>query len=187
MHEIEILKELNQKYCPCLNFERVPIHELGQFHLDKVFSANRKGQITGIALMQREGFALTHFPEELCQFTHLEKLVLFGHGLREVPDCISNLTELKYLSLTSNKVQELPESFSKLTKLRSLSLLDNPIEGVPECLRYLPLKRLYINAIPRYRRGHVNVLDHIKLSEIEGEITEAKIRKRMASILPYIF
>lgn len=186
MHEIEILKELNQKYCPCFNFEKVPIRDLDQPHLDKAFSTNRKQQITGIALTQREGFILSHFPEELCQFTHLEKLCLFGHGLREVPDCISNLTELKYLNLAWNKIQELPESFSKLTKLRSLSLLDNPIEDIPECLRYLPLKHLHMNAMPEYRSTRVNVLDHIKLSEIEGEITEDKIRKRMASILPYI-
>lgn len=167
------------------NLKKFPLSFLS-LHVDKAFSTNRKGFIIGISLKVMEGCSLTHFPDEICRFKHLETLVLFGHGIHEIPDCISTLTELKSLDLGCNKIQELPESFSKLTKLRSFSLLNNPIEGIPECLRYLPLRHLYMNAMPRYRSSGVNVLDHIKLSDIEGEITEDKIRKKMASILPYI-
>jgi hypothetical protein len=183
-YEVEWLLDLHQKFCPFKEFEKVPIKFLHDLHVDKAFSTNRKGFIIGISLNRVEGCLLAHFPLEICQFKHMEHLNLFGHGIRKIPDCVSTLTELKSLDLGWNKIRELPESFSKLTKLRSLSLLDNPIEGIPEGLRYLPLKHLYMNAMPRYRG--VNVLDHIKLSEIEGEITEDKIRKRMASILPYI-
>lgn len=184
--ELERLLDLNLKYFPNLSFEKVPINTLDDPHIYKGFSATRKGLIIGISLKKMEGTSLTRFPIEICQFKHLEKLSLFGHGIREIPDCISNLTELKYINLSCNKIQELPESFSKLAKLRLLNLDNNPIEGIPKCLRYLPLRHLYMNSMPRYRSSGVNVLDHMKLSDIEGEITEDKIRKKMASILPYI-
>jgi len=183
-YEVEWLLEIHQKFCPMMQFEKVPIKNLDGLHIDKAFSTNHKGLIIGISLKRMEGTSLNHFPYEICQFKYLEKLILFGHGIREIPDCISSLTELKYLNLTCNKIYKLPESFSQLKSLKFLSLDNNPIEGIPDCLRYLPLKHLYMNAMPQYRG--VNVLNHLKLSDIEGEITEDKIRKRMASILPYI-
>lgn len=83
-----------------MQFEKVPIRNIHNLHIDKAFSTNRKDFFNGISLNAMEGCSLNHFPDEVCQFKHLRKLSLYRHQIREIPEYVSNLTELKHLNLS---------------------------------------------------------------------------------------
>ena len=157
--DLEILKLLSQEYCPILPFERIPPEDIEADYYKKGFSINKYGHVTCLGIDTIEGSQLRTFPKRICQLVHLEKLYLSCHAIQELPNCLSQLSHLYYLNLAGN-----------------------PIKGIPECLKPLPLKRLWLNSIPQFPFIH-NILDHVKLSEIEGEVNEEKLRVKLLPII----
>jgi hypothetical protein len=157
--DLEILKLISQEYCPILPFERIPPDEIEADYYKKGFSINRNGHVTCLGIHTIEGSRFKAFPKRICQLVHLEKLSLGCHAIQVLPNCITNLTQLHYLDLS-----------------------ENPIKGIPECLKPLPLQKLWLDSIPQFPFIH-NILDHVKLSEIEGDITEEKLRVKLLPLI----
>ncbi len=112
---------------------------------------------------------LEGLPEEICQLTHLQNLLLRGNKLTTLPKGISQLTRLNYLDfrgnrltavppevfllksltcifLSENQLAELPAAISQLTKLYTLSLTQNKLTALPvEIGQLTKLKSLRLN------------------------------------------
>ncbi len=76
-------------------------------------------------------FNLKFLPEEIGQFTWLEKLVLGGNRLQTIPGSIGDLTELQDLFLDSNQLTTIPEPIGNLAKLQFFSLTANQLTTIP--------------------------------------------------------
>lgn len=68
---------------------------------------------------------LTHFPQELCTHTQLQRLYLDNNKLTSLPPEIGKLTQLQELYLDNNQLDTLPVDIEELSALRYLSVLNN--------------------------------------------------------------
>jgi hypothetical protein len=74
---------------------------------------------------------LPHFPLEVLQLQHLQRLFLHQNQLRELPAAISELKHLQLLGLSHNQLHELPPEIGQLTSLKSLDVSHNHLHALP--------------------------------------------------------
>ena len=80
---------------------------------------------------------LVRIPQELCEMTQLEELVI-NDELKEITPNIAQLKKLKVLNLANNQLIDLPESMQNMFSLEVLDLSGNYIETVPKFLLNMP-------------------------------------------------
>ncbi|VAW62213.1 hypothetical protein MNBD_GAMMA09-303 [hydrothermal vent metagenome] len=117
---------------------------------------------------------LKQLPEEVGEFTGIEKADLCGNQLKELPDSFGNLINLKILLLYENKLSSVPDSFSNLKNIEYLDIRLNRLKKFPhqlQALSHLDVLRISSNSIKELPEGISN-LSRLKELEFGGGVLE---------------
>jgi Leucine-rich repeat (LRR) protein len=138
------------------------------------------------------------FPEEICEITDLEVLMIEDIDYKKVPDSIVNLTKLKTFDTAinnldnfpveildmsqltkiyfyNNQISEIPDEISKLHNLEDLTVSSNNLTDLPEGLFELSkLKKLhlYSNKLTKIPAEIGNLTNLKELNIARNPITE---------------
>eukprot|EP00002_Diphylleia_rotans_P036837 TRINITY_DN816_c0_g2_i3.p1 TRINITY_DN816_c0_g2~~TRINITY_DN816_c0_g2_i3.p1 ORF type:complete len:767 (-),score=132.73 TRINITY_DN816_c0_g2_i3:48-2348(-) len=78
-----------------------------------------------------QGENFTSIPTEVCDATHLQKLILSSNQIREIPPKFSQLTNLQDLQFFDNCLLQISSETAKLSALQILNLSNNLISQLP--------------------------------------------------------
>ncbi len=88
------------------------------------------------------GNRLKVVPQELKQFTNLNKLILNKNKLKELPPFIAEFEYMQVLRLSNNKLDLFPPEICELEFLDHLDLGKNRIDTLPPCIENLTRLRI---------------------------------------------
>ncbi|KAL3156631.1 hypothetical protein ABBQ38_000916 [Trebouxia sp. C0009 RCD-2024] len=74
---------------------------------------------------------LTYLPDQISQFSNLQRFVLASNQLNSLPPCLTQLVCLKVLVLDSNQLINLPSDIGQLVRLERLSVSNNALVSLP--------------------------------------------------------
>ncbi len=101
---------------------------------------------TGAIELDLSGLGLIEVPDEIAQFTNLQKLDLGNNQLTSLPDTIAQLTNLQRLTLSNNQLISLPDAIFQLTNLQKLDLDNTQLTSLPDTIAQLTnLQRLTLS------------------------------------------
>lgn len=91
------------------------------------------------------GNKLKDFPEELLEFSHLERLGVGMNSINAVPDWIGELRNLVWLDFTHNRISTVSDRIGELPRLASLGASDCRLTSFPiSFTRLIKLRKLGI-------------------------------------------
>ena len=108
---------------------------------------------------------LKQIPNEVFEFSNLEKLILTKNKIKHIPDSLSQLHKLHYLDLGSNYIDALPATLNTLP-IDTLIMWDNPIYELPEELSQWDLKYLDLRAIQMNKQEQNSIKQHFPQARI---------------------
>ncbi|MCB1112522.1 MAG: leucine-rich repeat domain-containing protein [Chlamydiia bacterium] len=129
-------------------------------------------------------YPLSHIPDTIGNFTHLQRLSLCNNTFTILPDSIGQLSKLNFIQLNRNNISKIPMQFLKFKHLTILDLSDNNITDLSETLGKLnKLEVLRLNgnrietiptSIGKLKRLRELSLTNNELSSLPNEMGKLK-------------